>query len=86
MSHRPGQFFTPTRLYYDSPRRVEPGQFILSNGGSVYLVRRVRHSPTIRFRKYLDVLRFDPTQVPTDAVVHVLVWYPRRRRRGVRIP
>lgn len=80
MPHRPEQFFTPTKLYYDSPHRVEPGEFIISNGGAVYLVRRVRHSPTKRFRKYLDVLRFDPRQVPPGAVVHDIRWYPRRRK------
>jgi hypothetical protein len=74
--------FTPTTLYYDSPRRVTPGHFLRSSGGSVYLIERVRSSPTRRQRKYLDVLRYDPAQVPVDAVVHPLFWYKRRRRRA----
>lgn len=81
MSHSLWQFFTPTRLYYDGPEPLAPGEFMRSSGGAVYLIRRARRSPTIRLRKYLDVLRFDPAQVPLDAVVHEFYWYPRGRSR-----
>ena len=69
---RPTRYFTSTHLYYDSPRHVAVGDFIRSNGESVYLVDHIRRSPTKRFRKYLNVLRFDPKQVPADAVAHPL--------------
>jgi hypothetical protein len=66
------------RIYYDSPRRVEPGHFLVSviRGGealgSVYMVRAVRRSPTKRFRKYLRVLAFGRgASIPEDAVVLV---------------
>ena len=70
----------PARLYYDSPRGVEPGHFLRSNGGSLYLVRAVRRSPTVRFRKYLTVARLGRADPPPDAVVHPLYWYSRVRR------
>lgn len=78
--HRPEQLFTPTKLYYDG-RPVKPGEFLRSSGGSVYLIERVRPSPSRPRRRYLDVLRYDPVQVPATAMVHRLFWYPRGRRR-----
>lgn len=80
MAHRSEQFFTPTKLYYDG-RAVKPGEFLRSSGGSVYLIERVRQSPTKRYRRYLDVLRWDPAQLSSEDVVYPLYWYPRRRRR-----
>jgi hypothetical protein len=71
--------YTPVRLFYDG-RVVEPGEFLRTPAGSVYLIEQVRPSPSRPQRRYLDCLRWPPDKVPEDATVHPLHWYPRKKR------
>lgn len=79
----PAMFGTETAFTYDDPRQPpEPGDFVVSSGGSAYLVlaaRRMRSKYPARW--WIRVARVDPAEVPDDAVVHRLFWYPRNRRR-----
>lgn len=79
MPHRPDQYGTPCGLSYDHPGVVAPGDVVRSEAGACWLVlgaRRVQGRYPDRWS--LDCVRLDPAEVPADAVVHPLYWYPRR--------
>jgi hypothetical protein len=67
---------------YDTGRVVMEGDYVVTaKGTSAYLVlraRRVRSRYPNRWA--LRCVRIDPDDVPGDARVHPLHWYPRRRR------
>lgn len=74
---------TPCKLYvdfFDGKDRVKDGHFIRSNGGSCYLITAVRPHKTRPRRLNLSCLRWPPDELPPDAVVHPMTWYPRKRR------
>lgn len=73
--------YTPAKLYIDGVPDLEVGNFLVSNGGSVYLVQAMRPSPTIRQRRYLDCVRWPAAEVPDDATVYEFYWYRRPRKR-----
>lgn len=69
---------------YDTQRVVMAGDYVVTaRGTSAYLVvraRRVRSRHPDRWA--LRCVRIDPAEVPGDARVHPLHWYPRHRRRA----
>lgn len=64
---------------YDTAATVEPGDFVVTAAGtSAYLVltaRKMRSRHPDRWA--LRCLRWDPAEVPADATIHPLHWYPR---------
>ena len=56
------------------------GDYLISNGGSVYEIVDVR--PTSRPRRLVMIcLKIAPGDLPPDAKVAQLKWYPRHRNR-----
>jgi hypothetical protein len=76
------QPYTPCKLYYDSPRALEVGQFLKTPAGSAYQVIDIRPSRTRKHRKHLQCVRWPVDEIPANAVVHPLYWYKRERRRA----
>lgn len=69
--------FTPCKLYIDGASGLGPGDYIVTSGGSVYLVQHTRQSPSRPDRLYLACLRWPPQQIPADAKCYQLNWYRR---------
>lgn len=69
--------FTPCKLYIDGASDLSAGDYIITSGGSAYLVQRTRPSPSRPDRLYLDCLRWPPEQIPADAMCYRLNWYRR---------
>lgn len=67
---------------YDAPDRdVRPGDCVRTRAGSAYLVLRARRVRSkVPGRWALTCLRIGVDEIPADAVVHPLEWYPRGRR------
>jgi len=72
---------TPCKLYYDADVQVLAGHYIVSSGGSGYLVQEARRSQKKPQRINLKCLRCDPKNIPDGAVIHGLVWYSRNPKR-----
>lgn len=87
MAPDPSKFGRPcvfAPFTWDETPRPEPGDFLLSTGGSGYLITGVREigrrlrlvgSPQ---RLRLEVVRIDPATIPDDAVVHGMYWSKRQ--------
>ncbi len=69
--------FTPCRLYIDGAAGLAVGDFIVTSGGSAYLVQATRQSPTKPQRLYLTCLRWPAEQIPADGRQWQLNWYRR---------
>ncbi|RRV29481.1 hypothetical protein EGJ23_00625 [Pseudomonas sp. o96-267] len=69
--------FTPCRLYIDGAAGLSVGDFIVTSGGSAYLVQATRQSPTKPERLYLTCLRWPVEQIPADGRQWQLNWYRR---------
>lgn len=91
MRSRPA--YTECRLYYHA-RRVAVGDVLVTPGGSAYLVTEARQGRRPG-RWNLRCLRWPVDEVPDDAQVLPLYWFPRRagaattlaaRRRGAAEP
>ncbi len=78
----PSRYGTETAFTYDDPIvPPEAGDFLRSVGGSVYLILGARRMASKHpNRWWLRLARIDPAEVPHDAMVHLLVWYPRNRK------
>lgn len=70
--------YTECRIFYDGV--VNAGDFLKSNGGSVYLVQSVRQDKKRKRRRHLVCLRWPADEIPADAVVRSLIWYPRKKK------
>ncbi|MCO2275023.1 hypothetical protein FA378_10985 [Pseudomonas aeruginosa] len=71
--------YTPCNLYIDYADGLAAGDYILTSGGSAYLVQATRPSPSKPERLYLDCLRWPSDQIPEDARCYQLNWYRRDR-------
>nr|WP_225903953.1 hypothetical protein [Pseudomonas shirazica] len=71
------QLFTPCKLYIDGADGLSAGDYILTSGGSAYLVQVTRPSPSRPDRLYLGCLRWPPDEIPEDARCYQLNWYRR---------
>jgi hypothetical protein len=58
----------------------EVGHYIRSTGGSCYLIIEARLVRGHERRYRLTCVRTDPAQMPADATVHALRWYPRSKQ------
>lgn len=77
------QLYMPCKLYVDGVFALEVGHFLVSNGGSAYLVQGIRQNRRRRFRRHLDCVRWPVDDIPENAITHSFTWYSRKRRRGV---
>jgi hypothetical protein len=77
-----GQPYTPCRLFYDSIRALNVGDYLLTPAGSAYLITAIRPSPSKPHRKHLECLRWPKAMMPDGARVHTLRWYRRTSTRG----
>lgn len=88
--------YTPASIYVDFGCRpgpatrclCVPGCYVVSRGPrarAAYLVQTVRESKTVPGRRHLGVLRWPREEVPADACVHGLTWYPRKPKRTLRL-
>ncbi len=68
------------RIYYDSPRNIEPGHYLQTPTGRTYLILecRLQAKGAHIGRKHLQALVVDH---PGEGTVHPIYWYPRGRRR-----
>ena len=71
------QPYTPCKLYIDGAEGLSAGDYIVTSGGSAYLVQATRPSPSIDARLYLDCLRWELDKIPEDARCYRLNWYRR---------
>lgn len=72
-------------LYMDTPRDIQPGDYIVTHSGRSYLVDSVRIQQRGKHagRKHMRVIVVDPATVPhgdDEEVIHPLFWYSRNRR------
>lgn len=73
--------YTPCKLYVDGIFALRIGEFLVSNGGSAYLVQAIRQNSKRPHRRHLSCVRWPREEIPQDATVHEFTWYKRRRRR-----
>jgi hypothetical protein len=80
MAGNPAKYGTVCRIYMDlrGPENTPAeGEFIRTNGGSVYRVLEGRSSPSRPGRVYFTVRRTDPDDLERGAVIWPLFWYRR---------
>lgn len=77
--------YTPCKLYIDGLPGIQPGDGIETEGGSAYLVQKVRPSPSKPHRRYLTCLRWDKGDWLPHQRVFTLTWYKRPPRRARRL-
>ena len=77
-----GPPYTPCKLFYDGLERLGVGDYLKTPAGSAYLIERVRINRNRPYRQHLECVRWPAAEIPADARVFPLHWYPRNRRRG----
>lgn len=75
--------YTECRIYYDGTAAIEIGHYLRTPGGSGYRIQNIRQDRKRACRRHLTCLRWPVDEIPADAVVHPLHWYPRTKKRGV---
>ncbi|PAW51044.1 hypothetical protein CKQ80_09620 [Pseudomonas moraviensis] len=73
----PKQPYTPCKLYVDGADGIDVGDFIVTSGGSAYLVQTVRRGPNRPERAYMQCLRWPIDLIPDDAKRYQMTWYSR---------
>lgn len=71
------QPYTPCKLYVDGADGIAAGDYIVTSGGSAYLVQMVRVGRSRPERKHMKCLRWPIADVPGDARCFTLTWYAR---------
>lgn len=79
---RARQPYTPCKLFYDGARELRIGDYLKTPAGSAYLVQKIRQNRNRPYRRHLECVRWPAAEIPGDARVHPLHWYPRTRKRG----
>lgn len=74
------QPFTECGLYVDGIPALQVGDYLRTPGGSGYLVTQLRQNRARPMRRNLRCLRWPVADIPADATVHELHWYPRGRK------
>lgn len=74
--------YTPCKLYVDGVFALEVGHFLVTTGGSAYLVQGIRQNKRRRFRRHLQCVRWPREEIPQDATVHEFTWYKRQRKKA----
>lgn len=76
------QPYTPCKLYVDGIFALEVGHFLVTNGGSAYLVQEIRQNRRRPHRRHLQCVRWPREEIPAEATVHELTWYKRQRKKA----
>lgn len=71
------QPYTPCKLYVDGADGLEVGDYIVTSGGSAYLVQTARRSQKRPERVHMQCLRWPIDLIPDDAKCYQMTWYPR---------
>src|ERR1700741_836643 len=74
------QPYTECSIYVDGIPQLEVGHYLRTPGGSGYLVTSLRQNRKRTYRRTLRCLRWPVAEIPVEAVVHDLHWYPRRKK------
>jgi len=77
--------YSQARLWIDGVPTLQIGEYLRTPAGSAYFVTHVTPHRTRPDRRNLRVLRWPADEIPVDAVVHSLHWYPRRAKRARRL-
>lgn len=73
------QPYTECSLYIDGIPQLQVGDYLRTPAGSGYFVTQVRQNRRRPQRRHLRCLRWPVDEIPTDANVFDLHWYPRRK-------
>lgn len=73
--------YTDCGLYVDGIPQLQVGDYLRTPAGSAYCVTQIRQHRTRPARRNLRCLRWPADEIPEDARVFALHWYPRARRR-----
>lgn len=83
MRSRPA--YSPCKLFYDGAANLAVGDYLRTPAGSAYLVTGMRPDRRREYRRHLACLRWPVAEIPADATVHPLYWYPRQRKAARRL-
>ena len=73
----PKQPYTPCKLFVDGAEGVDVGDYIITSGGSAYLVQTARRSHKRPERVHMHCLRWPIDLIPADAKRYQMTWYSR---------
>lgn len=79
------QPYTECRIYYDGCAKVGVGDYLRTPAGSGYFVTATRQDRRRPYRVHLTCLRWPVGEIPADATVYPLHWYPRKRSQARRL-
>lgn len=79
------QPYTECKLYVDGIPLLAAGDFLRTSGGSAYCVVELMASRSRPHRRNLRCLRWPPDEIPADAKVFELHWYPRGKKQARRL-
>lgn len=79
------QPYTECSIYIDGIPQLEVGDYLRTPAGSGYLVQLVRQNKRRPYRRHLRCLRWPVAEIPADAKVYDLHWYPRSKKPGRRL-
>lgn len=77
--------YTECGLYVDGIPELTVGDYLRTPAGSGYLVTEVRQNSRRANRRHLRCVRWPVADIPDDATVFELHWYPRKGRRTRRL-
>lgn len=77
--------YTECGLYVDGFPKLKVGDYLRTRGGSAYCVTAMRQNRNRPARRNLRCLRWPVAEIPTDATVYELHWYPRNRKPARRL-
>jgi hypothetical protein len=72
--------YSTCKLFFDGARDLSVGDYLLTPGGSAYLVQSIRQNRNRAYRKHLECLRWPKAEIPAGVRVHALHWYRREKR------
>ncbi|MCM8743611.1 hypothetical protein [Pseudomonas koreensis] len=73
----PKQPYTACKLYVDGADGIDVGDYIVTSGGSAYLVQTARRSPKRPERVHMQCLRWPIDLIPVEAKRYQMTWYSR---------
>lgn len=72
--------YSECRIFYDG-QVVEIGHYLRTPAGSAYRIQNIRQDRRRVYRRHLTCLRWPVDEIPAEATVHPLYWYPRKKKR-----
>jgi hypothetical protein len=77
--------YSPCKIFYDGAVDLQPGHYLVTPGGSGYLVQTTRRNRNKPYRQHLGCLRWPVGEIPKGAKVHPLHWYARKKKTARRL-